>query len=291
MTIENSQDYYGRVLESSADLRTDACCTLETPSTAFRAALANVHPAVKARYYGCGLVAPQMHRRHAHPRSRLRLGAGRLRAGADGRRRWRRGRRRRHAAAARGGRRASRLARRALRLRQRVVPRRRHRAPGRPAAGRRVVRRHRVELRHQPRRRQGRGVPRRAPAAEAGWRDVLLRRLRRPSPAGRLARRPRAARRVPRGRAVLGRLPGDRQGGGFRRSRASSTTVPSPSPMPRSPPRWRASPSSRQRGGCSSWRASTPNARTTGRRCASAGTPPAARSARVPTPSRSTSTT
>ncbi len=59
MTIENSQDYYGRVLESSADLRTDACCTLEAPSSAFRAALANVHPEVKARYYGCGLVAPQ----------------------------------------------------------------------------------------------------------------------------------------------------------------------------------------------------------------------------------------
>ena len=60
MTVENSQDYYGRVLESSADLRTDACCTLETPSSAFSAALAAVHPAVKARYYGCGLVAPEM---------------------------------------------------------------------------------------------------------------------------------------------------------------------------------------------------------------------------------------
>ena len=60
MTVENSQDYYGRVLESSADLRTDACCTLETPSATFRAALAAVHPAVKARYYGCGLVAPEM---------------------------------------------------------------------------------------------------------------------------------------------------------------------------------------------------------------------------------------
>ena len=60
MNIENSRDYYGTVLGGSQDLRTDACCTAEAPSVAFRAALANVHPEVKARYYGCGLVAPQM---------------------------------------------------------------------------------------------------------------------------------------------------------------------------------------------------------------------------------------
>ena len=60
MTIANSQDYYGRVLETSADLRTDACCTIGAMPRAFRAALDQVHPAVKARYYGCGLVAPQM---------------------------------------------------------------------------------------------------------------------------------------------------------------------------------------------------------------------------------------
>ena len=59
MNIENSQRYYGEVLAGSEDLRTDACCTLAAPPPAIRAALANVHEEVRARYYGCGLVVPQ----------------------------------------------------------------------------------------------------------------------------------------------------------------------------------------------------------------------------------------
>lgn len=59
MTLENSRDYYGKVLGGSEDLRTDACCTAEAPPSHILQALANVHPEVKARYYGCGLVAPQ----------------------------------------------------------------------------------------------------------------------------------------------------------------------------------------------------------------------------------------
>ena len=59
MTIENAQHYYGEVLRSSADLRTDACCTASRPPPSVRAALANIHEEVKSRYYGCGLVAPQ----------------------------------------------------------------------------------------------------------------------------------------------------------------------------------------------------------------------------------------
>ncbi|MBC2776849.1 methyltransferase domain-containing protein [Parasphingopyxis marina] len=59
MNIENSRDYYGQVLQGSADLKTDACCTLEAPAPEILAALANVHPEVKARYYGCGLIAPE----------------------------------------------------------------------------------------------------------------------------------------------------------------------------------------------------------------------------------------
>ncbi|GGD58411.1 methyltransferase domain-containing protein [Erythrobacter arachoides] len=59
MNLQNAQDYYGKVLGGSQDLRTDACCTFERPSDAIMRALANVHPEVKARYYGCGLVVPQ----------------------------------------------------------------------------------------------------------------------------------------------------------------------------------------------------------------------------------------
>lgn len=57
-SLANAQDYYGKVLSGSGDLRTDACATLAAPSPTMRAALANIHPDVKARYYGCGLIAP-----------------------------------------------------------------------------------------------------------------------------------------------------------------------------------------------------------------------------------------
>ncbi len=59
MNIENSRDYYGKVLHGSEDLKTDACCTAEAPPPAVVEALRNVHEEVRARYYGCGLVSPQ----------------------------------------------------------------------------------------------------------------------------------------------------------------------------------------------------------------------------------------
>ncbi len=59
MNIENSRDYYGKVLSGSDDLKTDACCTTEAPPPAIMDAMRNVHDDVRARYYGCGLVSPQ----------------------------------------------------------------------------------------------------------------------------------------------------------------------------------------------------------------------------------------
>ena len=59
MNLQNSQNYYGKVLTGSADLQTDACCTAEAPPPAVMAAMRNVHDDVRARYYGCGLVTPQ----------------------------------------------------------------------------------------------------------------------------------------------------------------------------------------------------------------------------------------
>lgn len=59
MNLQNSQEYYGKVLGGSHDLRTDACCTTEMPSAEILTGLANVHAEVKARYFGCGLVVPQ----------------------------------------------------------------------------------------------------------------------------------------------------------------------------------------------------------------------------------------
>ena len=53
------QRYYGEVLQTSADLKTNACCTTDAPPAYLARALENVHPEVLERYYGCGLVLPQ----------------------------------------------------------------------------------------------------------------------------------------------------------------------------------------------------------------------------------------
>ncbi|NXL01020.1 AS3MT methyltransferase, partial [Mesembrinibis cayennensis] len=54
------QDYYGKELQKSEDLKTNACVTSARPlSKAVRDALERVHEEVVARYYGCGLVIPE----------------------------------------------------------------------------------------------------------------------------------------------------------------------------------------------------------------------------------------
>ncbi|MGQ0620209.1 MAG: methyltransferase domain-containing protein [Panacagrimonas sp.] len=55
---QSIQDYYGKLLQSSADLKTSACCLTESPSPRVLAALANVHEDVKNRFYGCGSPIP-----------------------------------------------------------------------------------------------------------------------------------------------------------------------------------------------------------------------------------------
>lgn len=56
---DSVKNYYGEVLGSSADLKTNACCTDEADIPGWlKDVLANIHPEVSARYYGCGLVAP-----------------------------------------------------------------------------------------------------------------------------------------------------------------------------------------------------------------------------------------
>lgn len=55
---ETVKDYYGRVLKSSADLQTSACCLAETLPANVAAVLSEVHPEVKDRFYGCGSPIP-----------------------------------------------------------------------------------------------------------------------------------------------------------------------------------------------------------------------------------------
>ncbi len=52
------QEYYGKSLESSADLQTNACCTLQAPPAHILEALKQVHDEVQDKYYGCGLTIP-----------------------------------------------------------------------------------------------------------------------------------------------------------------------------------------------------------------------------------------
>ncbi len=72
MNIEVVKDYYGKTLQSSADLKTEACCEPAEIPGYIKQLLTNVHDEVLARYYGCGLIAP-----HALKGARvLDLGSG-----------------------------------------------------------------------------------------------------------------------------------------------------------------------------------------------------------------------
>lgn len=55
---ESVRDYYGKELEKSEDLKTNACCTLTAPPAYILEALKEVHDEVQAKYYGCGLTIP-----------------------------------------------------------------------------------------------------------------------------------------------------------------------------------------------------------------------------------------
>ncbi|WP_410795936.1 methyltransferase domain-containing protein [Parvularcula sp. LCG005] len=51
-------EYYGKTLQGSEDLKTDACCTTEDIPRWHKAILSDIHDEVMAKYYGCGLIAP-----------------------------------------------------------------------------------------------------------------------------------------------------------------------------------------------------------------------------------------
>jgi hypothetical protein len=54
------QAYCGRQLQHSGDLKTTACCDASLVPAWLEPLLARIHPAVQARYYGCGLVCPPL---------------------------------------------------------------------------------------------------------------------------------------------------------------------------------------------------------------------------------------
>jgi len=54
------QDYYGKQLQSTDDLKTTACCDISQVPSWLKPLLSNIHPDVLSRYYGCGLVCPSL---------------------------------------------------------------------------------------------------------------------------------------------------------------------------------------------------------------------------------------
>lgn len=54
---QSVQEYYGKVLKSTADLQT-SCCTAEPMPLHLRSLLKDIHPEVQERFYGCGSPLP-----------------------------------------------------------------------------------------------------------------------------------------------------------------------------------------------------------------------------------------
>jgi arsenite methyltransferase len=57
-TTDSVRHYYSEVLKSNADLKTSACCTIESVPVHLRPLMAQIHPEVLARFYGCGSPIP-----------------------------------------------------------------------------------------------------------------------------------------------------------------------------------------------------------------------------------------
>lgn len=75
-TIKTVKDYYGKTLQKSSDLKTNACCTVQVYPPHIKEALGQIHNEVHLRYFGCGLTIPN----ELQGRRVLDLGSG---AGRD----------------------------------------------------------------------------------------------------------------------------------------------------------------------------------------------------------------
>jgi len=53
------QDYYGKTLETSNDLQTNACCTDDVIPDYLKKILSQINDEVMMKYYGCGLITPE----------------------------------------------------------------------------------------------------------------------------------------------------------------------------------------------------------------------------------------
>jgi len=57
-TLETVKDYYGKTLAGGKDLKTSACCSIESVPEPHRRILAEIEPEILERFYGCGSPLP-----------------------------------------------------------------------------------------------------------------------------------------------------------------------------------------------------------------------------------------
>ena len=56
---ENVKNYYGKVLKTNKDLKTNACSFNNSMPKNIQEILNLVHPEVREKFYGCGLIIPE----------------------------------------------------------------------------------------------------------------------------------------------------------------------------------------------------------------------------------------
>ena len=57
---EKVQEYYGEVLSSSKDLKTDACCPIDSLPNYLKPLISNIHNEILEKFYGCGSPIPNL---------------------------------------------------------------------------------------------------------------------------------------------------------------------------------------------------------------------------------------
>ena len=57
-SVNNVQDYYGKVLNTHKDLKTSACCSTEAFPGYIKDIMKDIHDEVMAKFYGCGSPIP-----------------------------------------------------------------------------------------------------------------------------------------------------------------------------------------------------------------------------------------
>lgn len=55
---DSVKQYYGQTLTSNQDLKTNACCTADAMPSHLRKILADIHPEIQDKFYGCGSPIP-----------------------------------------------------------------------------------------------------------------------------------------------------------------------------------------------------------------------------------------